>query len=105
MRDSVPAEVVRGVISSWMQDVAARRKVTRVDPVADAFEHCASEMESELERAIDANRLLTVEQYAKSRAVDKSTVRRWCISGELQAEKNPAGDWMISASAHRKKAG
>ena len=103
MSDQVPASVVRGVISAWKQDVANRRKVTAVDPVADAFEHCAAELESELTRAIDDHRLLTVEQFARMRDVDTSTVRRWCVRGELPGEKNSAGDWMIPASATRAK--
>jgi hypothetical protein len=100
-RESVPASVVRGVIDAWKQDVAKRRTVTAVDPIADAFEHCAAEMESEIARAINANRLLTVEQFARLRDVDGSTVRRWCLRGELPGEKNEAGDWMIPAHATR----
>lgn len=102
MRDpQVPASVVRGVISAWKQDAERRRKVSPADQIADAFDHCAAEMESELASAIDAHRLLTVQQYARLRDVDDSTVRRWCIRGELPGEKNEAGDWMIPASAMR----
>jgi len=95
------AASVRGVIAAWRQEVQQRHRVTKVDPAADAMELCASELESELARVEAASKLLTVEQYARATNVSPSSVRRWCLRGELAAERTPAGDWIIARSARR----
>lgn len=101
MSEQVPVSVVRGVIDAWKQEATQRLKRTPSDTAAESLLSCASELESELTHALDAHRLLTVEEFARLRDVDGSTVRRWCVRGELPAEKNSAGDWMIPAHATR----
>ena len=102
MRDVVIA-TARQTAASWRQDATQRRQRSTIDPVADTLESCASELESELARIDDATRLLSVEQYAREHGHAAPTVRRWCLRGELAAEKNLAGDWEIQRTARRVK--
>jgi hypothetical protein len=105
MRESVIA-AMKQLADVWEKDVGNRRARSRIDPVADAMESCASELRTELARIDDATRLQTPEEYAKEHRCTASTVRRWCANGELEAEKNGAGDWMIPRTARRRlKAG
>jgi hypothetical protein len=103
MRDIVQAGVVRSVITGWRQDAERRRAFSKIDAAADAIEQCASELESELARALESNRLVSVQAYARSHNVDPATVRRWCMRGQLAAEKNQAGDWEIPQYATRQR--
>lgn len=100
MRDLV-ISAMRQLAATWQQDVEQRRRVSSIDPVADATAFRASELLSELERVDEATRLLTVEQYARERGLIASTVRRWCLRGELEAERNDKGDWEIPRVARR----
>lgn len=102
MRELVIA-AVRQLAGTWQQEVANRRKVSAVDPVADATEFRASELLTVLEEVDDATRILSVEQFAHEHNHSVATVRRWCVRGELSAEKNSAGDWEIPRNAKRVK--
>lgn len=105
MRESVIA-AMKQIADTWDKDVSNRRGRSRIDPVADAMESCASELRAELARVDDATRLLTPEEYAREHGTTASSVRRWCTRGQLVAEKNGAGDWMIPRTARRRlKAG
>ena len=105
MREQIIA-AMKQLADTWEQDVRNRRARSRIDPVADAMESCASELRAELTRVDDATRLLTVEQYASEHRTSASTVRRWCAAGELAGEKSAAGDWLIPRTARRRlKAG
>jgi hypothetical protein len=100
MRDAVLASAEQ-LASQWQSEAKSRRRFTPADPVADALDVCASELQAELARVADATRLLTVEQYARTHGMSESTVRRSCARGELAGEKNGAGEWMIPRDARR----
>jgi cupin superfamily acireductone dioxygenase involved in methionine salvage len=102
MRDLVIA-AVRQLAGTWQQEVQQRRRVSTVDPIADATEYRASELLAVLKEVDTATRMLTVEQFAQEHGRTASTVRRWCMHGELEALKNPAGDWEIPRNARRIK--
>jgi hypothetical protein len=101
MRESVIA-AMRQLAEGWQQEASTRRRVTKIDPAADTMERDASELLAELARVEHSTRLLTVDEYAKEFHAAPTSVRRWCLRGELAgAEKNDAGDWEIPRSARR----
>jgi hypothetical protein len=100
MRDVLAASM-RQLADQWEAEAGTRRRFTPSDQVADALVVCASELRSELTRVETATRLLTVAQYAAAHTVSESTVRRWCVRGELEAERNGAGEWVIPRASRR----
>lgn len=90
---SAPATAsrIRSLAASWKLDAAKRRQMSSLDFAADILEHCASELESELRDAEDADRLLTVREFAALHDKAPSTVRRWCQSGALPATRRGRG--------------
>lgn len=102
MRDRV-IEAMEQLASAWEMEADARHRVSTVDPVADATKYRASELRAVLKDVDDATRTLTVEQYAREHGRTTSTVRRWCMRGQLDAQKSPAGDWAIPRNAKRIK--
>lgn len=91
-----------GVVTSWRQEVARRREVTPVDPVADTIDYQARELAVVLKQLRHDFRTLTPEQYARLVGKSASTVRRWCARGILPCERDGAGDYVIPAGAKPK---
>jgi hypothetical protein len=90
----------RQLADQWKAEAAGR--FTPHD-VANALTTCASELVAEIDRVDRETRLLTVEQYAAAHGDHPSSVRRWCLRGELDATRNDAGDWMIVRGARRRR--
>lgn len=103
MLDAVFARV-QAVADGWAKEVAKRRRLTNVDPVADTLEYAAGELSAELEQLREDCRMLTPEQFAQLRAggVTPQAVRNWIKNGELEAYRTPRG-WQIPAAAERRK--
>lgn len=94
---------MRGVLASWKVEAAQRRRRWPDDPLAAQAESYVSEMESEIARAEEAARQLSVTEYAAIAHTNPATVRRWIQRGELEAERDENGDWRIPRSARRRK--
>lgn len=75
----------------WKAEAGRRKKISAVDPVADAIDYCAAELEVALKDAELADAFLTVEQYAARVQKSKQTVRGWCRKGKVPAERTPTG--------------
>lgn len=90
----------RDVAALWLREAESRRRVSRLDPVADALEYCAAELIEHVRVVDGLNAVRTVEQFAADHGVTPQTVRGWIRRGELQATRTPHG-WRIPRSAHR----
>jgi hypothetical protein len=102
MRDIV-LSTARQKITAWRSEAFARLQRSQLDGGAQVLNSCALELEKALDEVDDQTKLLTVEQYAKEFNHVPSTVRRWCLRGELPAERNLAKDWEIQRNARRVK--
>ncbi len=86
---------IKQTAQSWREEVARRRKVSAVDPVADALDYCAAEILELVSAAEKEGVTLTVAEYARRVRKDPATVRRWCRSGQVEAEQTVDGDYRI----------
>lgn len=96
-------ETVKSAAESWGDEVSQRRRISRVDPVADAIEFCAQDLRERLARAQKASERLTPEQYAALPhvSVTPQAVRGWCRRGELVGTVMTERGWMIPRDAKR----
>src|SRR4051812_45954362 len=91
------------LVDAWVAEAGHRRRVSAVDPAANAMEFCARELRKEIERVDRETAYLTVSDFAKTKCVSESTVRRLCAGGELEgALKGFDGDWRIPRNARRR---
>lgn len=94
---------VHAATKTWRQEAEARRKVSRLDPVADTLEYCAGELAERLRSATAASEWETVERRAAREGVTPQTVRAWIRTGQLHARPGAHG-YQILASAERVRA-
>jgi hypothetical protein len=81
----------RSLAASWESEAERRRRISRHDPASEALAYCAEELR-EVMRPLDSpGAIRTVPQFAADRAVTPSCVRRWIVSGRLEATKTPHG--------------
>lgn len=99
MTDTVAA-AMRRVAAEWQAECAHRRRVSKVDAVADALDWCARELLDRLREVDGPGTVRTVEQYSSDHGVTDQTVRRWIRRGELDAVRTPHG-WRIARAAVR----
>lgn len=102
MTDIVESEIKR-VTSEWKDEAKRRREISRVDPVADALEHCATDLTTRIENARLADgEWITVEAYAVLPDVDRTaqTIRAWIRNGQLPAKLTARG-YMIRKDERR----
>lgn len=93
MTDIVENEI-RRTVDEWKSEARRRRAISKVDPVADALEHCATDLTARIENArIAEGEWLTVEAYAVLPDVDRTpqTIRAWIRAGQLAARPTPRG--------------
>lgn len=96
------AEQVRDLVASWQADAAARRRRTPNDPVADALDACAAELQERFAEA--ALEPLSPEEWgAIHGGVTPQTVTTWIRSGELEAYKDNRGRWRIPVTSERRR--
>lgn len=98
----VEAEIKKAA-DAWKDEARRRREISRTDPVADALEHCATDLTARIENARLADgEWLTVEEYALLPDVDRTaqTVRAWIRAGQLAAKSTPNG-YMIRKDERR----
>lgn len=90
---------------SYRKDAVSRRRLSKHDPVADALEYVAADLEERASRLADPTALRTVEEYAAEHDKAPQTIRNWIHAGELEHVSDARG-FMIPAGAqrHRKSA-
>lgn len=99
MTDTSPAAAILGnLVAKWKAESSRRKQITSVDPVADAIDYCAGELDEALKDAMAAERRLTVEEYAAKVRKSPQTVRAWCRRGKIKAERTPTG-YLIPVAA------
>ena len=91
----------RKVAESWRREAAKRRRLSQVDPVADTLDYFASELLEQVRTYEQTSHWLTVAQYAQLKLVTPQTVRNWIRRGELSAEPDGKGGWLIPRGAER----
>lgn len=96
MADDVLSAAVSGVTRSWKQEAEERRRISKVDPIADTLDYCAGEIAARLKSVQETVRRLTVEQFAQRHDVTPQTVRNWIKAERIFAIETPKG-WSISA--------
>lgn len=88
---------VAGVARSWTEEASERRRISKVDPIADTLEYCAGELAKRLETVGDESKFLAVAQFAARENVTEQTVRNWIRSERIAAIDTPNG-YKIDAS-------
>lgn len=91
---------LRQQATTWREEVARRRGRSAVDPVADAMESCAADLEARVELLARHTERVTPEQYGELHGVRPQSVRRWIRAGELEATRTGNG-WEIPRDAVR----
>lgn len=84
---------VKSVARGWRQEAEKRRQIARTDPVAEALEWCAGELDTRvgmLERDL-ATETVSVAEYAVIAGVTVQSVRAWIRNGELTARRTAHG--------------
>lgn len=98
MRD--PETVVRELVAAWQRDSHVRRQRAPHDPVADALDSCAAELQEKF--AAESLSPLTPEEWgALNGGVSPQSVTSWIRSGELEAYRDERGHWRIPRHAQR----
>jgi len=82
---------IRAVAHGWRDEAVRRRRITQTDPVADTLEHCASEVEDQVQDLEAGAHFVTVEDYAELTGKTPQTVRSWIRRGRLQAVSTKHG--------------
>lgn len=93
MTDVVETEIKKAT-DEWKQEAQRRREISKIDPVADTLEHCATDLVQRIENArLSEGDWLGVEDYAALPDVDRTpqTIRAWIRAGQLAAKATPRG--------------
>lgn len=99
--NSALASALKGLVDEWRKEIKIRRRRSQHDPVAEALDACAAEVQETVKVYDAADATLTVDQYAKDHGVTPQTVRNWIRRKELEARKTPNG-WAIPRGAERR---
>ena len=81
----------KGTAADWEAEAERRRKLTKVDPVADVLEYCASELRDQVKEIETDTHWLTVDQYAALHGKAPQTVRGWIGNKLIQWAASPDG--------------
>jgi excisionase family DNA binding protein len=93
---------VQTVSRGWRSEAERRRKVAKADPVAEALDFCAGELESHCTLLRAEYATVSVEQYANANNASVQTIRNWIHDGTLPAERTARG-YRIAPNAVRMK--
>ncbi|HTG26087.1 MAG TPA: helix-turn-helix domain-containing protein [Reyranella sp.] len=91
---------VQSVSRDWRAEAERRRKVAKSDPVADALDWCAGELDTRCAMLKAECATVSVEQYAAAHGIAEQTVRNWIHQGQLPAERAGRG-YRIAPNAVR----
>lgn len=97
---------VEATSRTWREEAERRRKISKIDPVAEVLDYCAGELSAVLRDAKAESETITVEQFAARERVTAQTVRAW-IRRDLVPALWGAKGYIIpkDAKAPRRKAG
>lgn len=90
---------IRSLAERWQNEVARRRAITRVDPVADAIAYCARDLEESLRQVEESTAMLTPGEFAQLHRTTSQTVTAWCRSGKISGAIPNGRSWLIPRSA------
>jgi hypothetical protein len=96
----IPAQI-KAAPDDYRKAAAEYRKVNPNSGEAAAFEYIANDLDERMRQAREANKTMTVAQYARTCGANVATVRKWIYRGELDASQNEKGEWEIPATARR----
>lgn len=85
---------VVSALKEYRDEANRRRQISKVDPVADAIEHIATDLSQRIELArLAEGEWLSVEDYAAQPDVNRTaqTVRAWIRAGQLAAKPTGRG--------------
>ena len=82
---------VAGVARSWSQEAEERRRISKIDPIADTLDYCAGELAARLKAVEETTKFLTVAQFAARESVTEQTVRNWIRAARITAIVTPNG--------------
>jgi hypothetical protein len=85
---------LRATASAWEGDVAARRKITAHDPVADTRAYDARELRHLATKLEEATAELTARDFASLHKTTPQTVISWIHAKKIPARKTANG-WRI----------
>lgn len=98
--NNVWAREIEKASESYREEARRRRVLSKVDPVADALEHVASDLEKRKAVLSDPAAERTPAEYAAEHGVTEQTVRNWIHAEQLEARDTPNG-YRIPAGAVR----
>lgn len=98
MLDVVISEF-RQFASRLKTEVAKRRSVTRMDPVADAWEFVATDLDELTDKVSQATERLTPAQFARLNKTTAQTVTAWCRAGKLRGAVPNGRSYLIPRGA------
>ncbi len=99
-QDQLLAGRVGELAREWREKADSRRAISKIDPVADALDYCASKLIARARATEIATTQLTVDQFARlpQIGVTPQTVRNWIRAGRLAAIDTVRG-YRIAADA------
>lgn len=104
MTRNVFLEAAEQLADAWETEASQRKLRTPNDPAADAIASCASDLRVRMADVDRDSAFMTVVQYAGQHGVHESSVRRWCMAGEIPgAQKDANDDWRIPRDAKRQR--
>ena len=84
--------------SAWESDVAKRREITAVDPVADTRAYDARQLRELADRIAKSNEELNTADFAKLHKTSPQTVVRWIHAKKIPGRHTAQG-WLIPSDA------
>lgn len=77
---------VEATSRTWREEAERRRRISKLDPVAETLEYCAGELATVLKMTTTEHDYFTVEQFAAKEKVTPQTVRAWIRTDQLAAK-------------------
>ncbi len=94
----VVVKKVEATSRTWREEAERRRRISKIDPVAEVLDYCAGEISAVLRDARAESETITVEQFAAKERVTPQTVRTW-IRRELVPAQWGAHGYQIPKDA------
>jgi hypothetical protein len=91
MTPPLAVTAIERVTKSWRQEAEERRRISRVDPIADTLDYCAGEIAARLRSIVVESNTESVEERAQRERVTPQTVRIWIRTNQLPAEHGAKG--------------
>ena len=82
---------VEATSRTWREEAEKRRKISKLDPVAEVLDYCAGEISAVLRDARSEIEYITVDELAARERVTPQTVRTWIRREIIPAQWGPKG--------------